>query len=307
MSLSGVALGCGNFGGIGSVPEFFGRGITHEEAMAIMDRAWANDIRWFDTGDAYGGGASESWIGEWGRLNGRDDLQVTTKVFHSTDGTAGDTGLAPERIRRQLASSLERLGVERVDLYLAHEPDSATPISETIATFEALRAEGLIGAWGLSNYDADGLEEALVHGRPALLQNAYSLLARGDEERVLPLCVELGISYVPYGPLSGGWLTGKYRRGEPFPAGSRMTMRPGPYERYLDASVFDGLDLLREEAEARGVDMATLAFAWVLSNPDIAGGVCGPNHTAQLDPVLAGRELELTTDDRDRIGRFFRV
>ena len=91
-------------------------------------------------------------------------------MFHSTTGTPGDTGLAPERIRRQLESSLERLGVDRVDFYLAHEPDEAMPLADTIAAFEAAREEGLIGAWGLSNFDADGLGEALRHGTPALLQ-----------------------------------------------------------------------------------------------------------------------------------------
>lgn len=302
MSFGGVALGCGNFGGVGSAPEFFGQGIPEDEAFAIMDRAWEAGIRWFDTADAYGGGASEAWIGAW-RRDRRVDPTITTKVFHSTTGTAGDTGLAPERIRRQLFSSLERLGVGRVDLYLAHEPDPGTPLVETIAGFEQLRDEGLIGAWGLSNYGFDALEQAALHGRPALLQNSFSLLDRADEDDVLPFCREHGIPYVPFGPLSGGWLTGKYRRGEPFPAGSRMTMRPGPYERLVDDRVFDGLDLLRDEADARGVDLPTLAFAWVLARVD--GAVCGPSRARQLDPVLAAREVQLSQGDVERIGRFF--
>jgi aryl-alcohol dehydrogenase-like predicted oxidoreductase len=303
VTFGGVALGCGNFGGVGSAPAFFGQGIPEDEAFAIMDRAWDAGIHWFDTGDAYGGGRSESWIGKWRASRNPDGLVLTTKVFHSTTGTPGDTGLAPERIRRQLASSLERLGTDRVDLYLAHEPDSATPLADTIATFEELRAEGLIAAWGLSNYDRAGLEEAVLHGEPALVQNSFSLLDRGDEADVLPFCAERGIPYVPFGPLSGGWLTGKYRRGEAFPAGSRMTLRPEPYERLVDDRIFDGLDLLRAEADARGVDLPTLAFAWVLARVD--GAVCGPNRADQLDPVLAARELRLTEEDRDRIGRFF--
>jgi aryl-alcohol dehydrogenase-like predicted oxidoreductase len=302
VNFTGVALGCGNFGGIGSSPEFFGQGISHDEAFAIMDRAWAAGIHWFDTGDAYGGGSSESWIGEW-IADRRVRPTLTTKVFHSTTGTPGDTGLAPDRIRRQAESSLERLRVDRIDLYLAHEPDPATPITETIAAFETLRSEGLISTWGLSNYEADGLEDAVRHGQPALLQNSFSLLDRGDENDVVPFCHEHGIAYVPFGPLSGGWLTGKYRRGEPYPEGSRMTMRPGPYERLADDRVFDGLDRLREEADARGVDLPTLAFAWVLARVD--GAVCGPNRAEQLDPILAARELELSPEDVDRIGGFF--
>jgi aryl-alcohol dehydrogenase-like predicted oxidoreductase len=302
MTFMGVALGCGNFGGIGSSPEFFGQGIPHDEAFAIMDRAWGEGIRWFDTGDAYGGGSSESWIGEWCRDRNASPT-ITTKVFHSTTGTPGDTGLAPDRIRRQVESSLERLRIDRIDLYLAHEPDPATPITETIAAFETLRSEGLIATWGLSNYDRAGLEEAVQHGQPALVQNSFSLLDRADESDVLPFCSEHGIPYVPFGPLSGGWLTGKYRRGEAYPEGSRMTMRPGPYERLADDRVFDGLDKLRSEADARGVDLPTLAFAWVLARVD--GAVCGPNRAEQLDPILAARELQLSADDVDRIGRFF--
>jgi aryl-alcohol dehydrogenase-like predicted oxidoreductase len=299
----GISLGRGNFGGIGSAPEFFGQGIAEDEAFAIMDRAWGAGIRWFDTADAYGGGASEQWIGRWLADRRPDGLLLTTKVFHSTTGTPGDVGLAPDRIRRQLEGSLTRLGVDSVDLYLAHEPDAATPLADTIDTFEALRDQGLIGAWGLSNHGAVGLRDALESDRPALVQNSFSLLDRGDEEELLPLCEELGIPYIPFGPLAGGWLTGKYRRGEPFPKGSRMSQRPSSYERYVDDRVFDGLDRLRDEAERRGVDMPTLAFAWVLARVD--GAVCGPTRVEHLDPVLAARELELSQDDVQRIGGLF--
>jgi aryl-alcohol dehydrogenase-like predicted oxidoreductase len=305
VSFTGVALGCGNFGGIGSSPEFFGQGIDDETAFRIMDTAWASGLAWFDTADAYGGGKSESLIGQWRADREPADLVLTTKVFHSTHGDENDTGLAPDRIRRQLEASLERLGVERVDLYLAHEPDARVPLADTVATFEALRAEGLIGAWGLSNYDAAGIREALAVASPALVQNSFSLLDRDDERDVIPLCAERGIAYVPFGPLSGGWLTGKYRRDEEFPAGSRMTQRPGPYEHLRSDVVFDGLDRLREEAEARGVDLATLAFAWVLAHPGVSGAVCGPMRPEHLEPVLAARDLELTQSDQQRIGGFF--
>jgi aryl-alcohol dehydrogenase-like predicted oxidoreductase len=297
--MTDVCLGCGNFGGVGSAPEFFGLGIPHDEAFAIMDRAWEAGLGWFDTGDAYGGGASERWIGEWMRARGVRP-RLTTKVFHSTTGTPGDTGLAPERVRRQIHSSLERLGVERVDFYLAHEVDADVPIAETVACFEELRDEGLIGAWGLSNFGLDEIRET----RPALVQNSFSLLDRADETDVLPHCRAYGIPYVPFGPLAGGWLTGKYRRGERFPEGSRMTQRPGPYERYADEAVFDGLEALAEEAADRGVSMAALAFAWVLQRCD--GAVCGPSRAAHLDPVLEAMRIELTDDDVERIGGVFR-
>jgi aryl-alcohol dehydrogenase-like predicted oxidoreductase len=303
---AGISLGCGNFGGIGSAPAFFGQGADEESAFAIMDAAWAAGIRWFDTADGYGGGSSERFVGRWRAARRPEGLTLTTKVFHSTSGDPADRGLAPDRIRRQLEGSLERLGVERIDLYLAHEPDPATRLADSVETFEQLHAEGLIGAWGLSNYDADGIREALAVARPALVQNSFSLLDRGDERDVLPLCAEQGIAYVPFGPLSGGWLTGKYRRGEAFPAGSRMTQRPEPYERLVDDAVFDGLERLEERAGARGVDMATLAFAWVLAHPGVAGAVCGPGRPEHLAPVLAARDLDLSEQEQREIGGLFR-
>src|SRR5215510_8584898 len=133
-----VVLGCGNFGGIGSAPAFFGKGETKEQAFALMEAAWDMGLRWFDTADAYGGGRSESWIGEWIAATGNRP-RITTKTFNPMDKGL-DSGLAPERVRRQLASSLERLGVEAVDLYLAHEPDQATPVAETIEAFDELVA-----------------------------------------------------------------------------------------------------------------------------------------------------------------------
>ena len=178
MSWPAVSVGCGNFGGIGSAPSFFGRGQDEAEAAAIMDAAWAHGLRWFDTADAYGGGRSESYIGRWRAARRPEGLLLTTKVFNPVTGDPGDRGLGPDRIRRQVAGSLERLGVGRIDLYLAHEPDPETPVAETVAAFERLEAEGLIGAWGLSNVGAAELEHALaeVGGRGTI-----RLVARGTE------------------------------------------------------------------------------------------------------------------------------
>jgi aryl-alcohol dehydrogenase-like predicted oxidoreductase len=300
-----IVLGCGNFGGIGSSPAFFGQGNTEAEAFEIMDAAWAHGIRWFDTADAYGGGNSETFIGRWLADRRPEGLSLNTKVFHSVAGDPGDRGLARDRIRRQLEGSLERLGVERVDLYLAHEPDPDTPIALTVEAFEELVAEGVIGAWGLSNYDAAGLREALAHGTPAQIQNGYSLLDHRDDAELLPLCAEQEIAYVPFGPLSGGWLAGRYRRGEAYPDGSRMATRPEPYQRIVGEHTFEGLELLDAEARADGTDTATLAYAWVLSNPLVAGVVCGPSRTAHLGPAIAALDLPLSADEREHIGSFF--
>src|SRR5690242_13495155 len=213
-----IALGCGNFGGIGSAPAFFGHGLSDEQAMELMDAAWAMGITHFDTADAYGGGRSELAIGRWMSTRGVRPT-ITTKTFNPmADGA--DHGLDPERIGRQLDSSLDRLGVDHVELYLAHEFDPDTPVQHTINAFEALCAMGEIGAYGVSNFDAVQLEAAIEAGNPQAIQNNYSLLERGDEAEVLPLCAERGVAYMVFSPLAGGWLTGKYRRGEQFPGGS---------------------------------------------------------------------------------------
>jgi aryl-alcohol dehydrogenase-like predicted oxidoreductase len=126
-----VILGCGGFGGVGSAPQFFGKGETLEQAFELMDAAWQAGITWFDTADAYGGGRSESYIGEWIASRRPDGLRITTKTFNAMD-VGEDRGLAPDRVRRQIDTSLQRLGVERIDLYLSHAWDedvSATAMS----------------------------------------------------------------------------------------------------------------------------------------------------------------------------------
>ena len=296
-----VVLGCGNFGGIGSAPEFFGQGESREQAFELMDAAWALGLRWFDTADAYGGGRSETWIGDWIRATGNRP-RITTKTFNPMEAGA-DSGLSRDRVLRQAETSLARLGVDRIDLYLTHEPDPQTPVAETLAAFEELVAGGAAGAYGASNVDGAGLREWLEHGRPALVQNSYSLLERGDEDEVQPLCAEHGIPYQAFSPLAGGWLTGKYRRGEAAPAGSRMTMRPEPYRHLEDDRVYDGLEALERAAAGRGVSTAALALAWALGGTDSV--VVGPRRPEQLEPVREALALELSPAEREEVGSLF--
>jgi aryl-alcohol dehydrogenase-like predicted oxidoreductase len=169
-----VALGCGNFGGVGSAPEFFGQGLSRDQAFELMDAARELGITHFDTADAYGGGRSETAIGAWIRSRGAAP-HLTTKTYNPMLAGA-DFGLKPERIARQLRDSLERLGVDRVDLYLAHEFDPDVPLPESIGAFEAAREAGLIGAYGVSNFDAAQLAAAIDAGAPQAIQNCYSLL-----------------------------------------------------------------------------------------------------------------------------------
>jgi aryl-alcohol dehydrogenase-like predicted oxidoreductase len=297
-----VVLGCGNFGGIGSAPAFFGQGDTRDEAFELMDAAWALGLRRFDTADAYGGGRSELWIGDWMRATGNRP-RITSKTFNAMEDGA-DFGLARERVVRQAETSLDRLGIDRIDLYLTHEPDPDTPVEETFATFAALADRGLIDAWGVSNVSAADLGGWLELGTPALVQNSYSLLERGDETEVIPLCAEHGIEYQAFSPLAGGWLTGKYHRDEEPPAGSRMTMRPEPYRHLENDRIYDGLDAVDRAAAERGVSMGGLALAWALGT---AGSVvAGPRRPAHLEAVREALDLSLTDAERDELGSLFR-
>jgi aryl-alcohol dehydrogenase-like predicted oxidoreductase len=294
-----VALGCGNFGGVGSAPEFFGGGLTDDQARELMDAAWELGITHFDTADAYGGGRSERAIGQWIAARGVVP-QLTTKTFNPM--TAGaDRGLRPERIARQLKSSLERLGVPQVDLYLAHEFDPDVPLADTLAAFEDARAAGLIRAYGVSNFSSGQLMSALAVGAPAAIQNSFSLLARQDEPDLLDLCQQRDVAYLAFSPLAGGWLTGKYRRGESYPAGSRMAQRPGPYAGLARSQTFDLLDRLAGIAHDRGTSMAGLALGWLLGDDRITQIVVGPGSRGQLAPVAEAVEHSLTAGERTAV------
>jgi aryl-alcohol dehydrogenase-like predicted oxidoreductase len=291
-----IALGCGNFGGIGSAPEFFGHGLSEDQAFALMDAAWEFGINHFDTADAYGGGRSELAIGRWIASRGVRP-QLTTKTYNPMAAGA-DHGLRPERISRQLDMSLERLGVDRVELYLVHDFDQEVPLAESFGALDRAGAEGRIGAYGVSNFDATQLAAALAAGTPQAVQNSYSLLDRQDGRELLALCAGQDVAYLAFSPLAGGWLTGKYRRGEPFPAGSRMTQRPGPYQEFATGPVFDVLARLRAVASSRGTSMAGLALAWLLADERVTQIVVGPGRPGHLAPVREALQHPLTDEER---------
>jgi len=299
LTVSRIALGCGNFGGIGSAPRFFGQGLTQDEAFALMDAAWEAGIDWFDTADAYGGGRSERAIGRWMAARGVRP-RLTTKTFNPMEAGA-DRGLKPDRVARQLRSSLDRLGVGHVELYLAHEFDPDVPLAESTGAFAAAAADGLIGAYGVSNFDPAQLTASLAAGSPAAVQNSYSLLARQDEAGLLPLCAERGVAYLAFGPLAGGWLTGKYRRGAPYPAGSRMTQRPEPYAGLVTGATFDALEALQAIAARRGTSLAGLALGWLLAGDRVAQVVIGPGRPEHLAPVAEALRQPVTGPERIEI------
>ena len=250
---SRVGLGCNNFGGR----------IDREATRAVVDAALAVGVTFFDTAEIYGnGGDSERFLGEV--LDGRRDQVVIATKFgwgHETgDGSA-------EYVRRAIDGSLERLRTDHVDLYYHHKPDPSTPIAETLGALDELVRAGKVRAIGCSNFSAEQLAEAdrvareLGTARFTALQNHYNLLRRDDDADVLPLCRELGVSYIPYFPLASGLLTGKYRRGEPAPEGTRLSGREIEDER------FDRVEACSAFAEERGHSVHELAICALASTP----------------------------------------
>jgi aryl-alcohol dehydrogenase-like predicted oxidoreductase len=303
LPVSVLGLGCGNFGGIGSIPELFGRGDDRDAAFALMDTAREYGITLFDTANAYGGGTSEEWIGQWLASRGaRDEVVLTTKVRNRVGPDPADEGLSAVHIRAQIDASLRRLGTDRVDLYLAHEPDPRVPIDETLGVFDELVRAGKVRYPGLSNYAGGDLRAAVSAAAGAgwvvaNLQSGYSLLDRAAADD-FPLCAEHRTGFTAHSPLAGGWLSGKYRTGPPYPAGSRMALRPEPYQHWQTQETYRAITALERAARDRGLPLATLALAWVVTDPGVTGAVIGPRRPAQIAQAVAALDVPLTRDER---------
>jgi aryl-alcohol dehydrogenase-like predicted oxidoreductase len=304
LEVSVVALGCGNFGGIGSDPELIGLGDDERAAFALMDAARERGITLFDTANSYAWGRSEQVVGRWlASRHARDEVVLTTKVRNRVGPGPDDEGLSAGHIRREIDNSLRRLGTDHVDLYLAHDPDPSVPIAETLGVFDELIRAGKIRHAGLSNFGLELVQEAVevaVAGGlalPANLQNGYSLLDQRSAG-TFELCAAQGIAFTAYSPLAGGWLTGKYRAGQPYPQGSRMTLRPDPYRELEQPAAFAAVAELEAAAAERGVSLAALALAWVLSDPGVTAAIVGPRRPEQLAPAIEALEIELDEAER---------
>jgi aryl-alcohol dehydrogenase-like predicted oxidoreductase len=308
MKVSVLGLGCGGFGGVGSAPELFGKGEDKATAFALMDHAWDAGINYFDTADSYGGGVSETVIGAWLKERQlRDQLVLSTKVFYAIAEGPNDRSLSRRHIMQAVEGSLRRLQTDHVDLYVIMEPDPATPVEETLEAMNDLMHAGKVRHIGASNITAAQLRESLgasdrlgVH-RYQSVQNGYNLLDRAMESDVLPLALQERMAVTPFSPTSGGLLTGKYRFGEPPPAGSRVALRPHPYEHLMTARTFHAIDALRAAADERGVDTGTLALAWVLSHPAVTSALIGPRTVEQFRPWLDAIDVHLTSNEREAV------
>jgi len=308
MRVSVLGLGCGGFGGIGSASGLFGKGEDKQTAFALMNHAWDAGINYFDTADSYGGGASERMIGAWLRERKvRDRLILSTKVLYALTEGPQDRSLSRRHIMAAVDGSLRRLQTDHIDLYVTMEPDPATPIEETLQTMNDLMQAGKVRHIGASNITASQLRDSLaasdrlgVH-RYQSVQNGYSLLDRALEVDVLPLAAKERIAVTPFSPAAGGLLTGKYRFGERPPRGSRVDLRPEPYRHLMNPGTFQAIDALRSSATERGVDMSTLALAWVISHPAVTSALIGPRTVEQFRPWLEAVEMHLTTDEREAV------
>lgn len=314
LRLTPFGMGCGNFGGIGSAPEFFGQGESEAEAFVLLDRAVDLGINYLDTANAYGGGRSEATIGKWLATKGSsvgDQLLISSKVGNATSPDPNDRGLSRRHILEQIDISLGRLGVDHLDMYVVHEPDPDTPIEETIDTLDSLVAAGKVRYFGASNFTAPMLTEALEISDASRLrrfewvQNSFNLIDQDDQADVLDLCRRTQLGFTNFSPLCGGWLTGKYRFDEGYPEGSRMSKRPEPYLRFWNRETFDAIDHLGEMAADFGVSTAGLALAWLYRHPDVTSAIVGPRSLSHFAPIEEAVGLTLSEAQWLQVGSFF--
>ena len=269
----------------------------------------------FDTAAGYAAGESERLIGRWLASRPAEStsrVRIATKVAPLPGGAADGRPFDRAFIERELEESLERLGVERVPLYLAHVLDDSTPIEATVEGFAAVVESGRAAHVGCCNVDVSqfvaALDAAERLGVPGFewVQNEFNLLLPSADRELRIVCRERGLGYTPFSPLAGGVLTGKYRRGEAFPEDSRLALRPEGFAEQMSDAMHDAIDQLRAEAETRGVSCAALALAWVIAHPDCSAPLVGPARvTAHLGHVAGAIDITLSAEDHSRMGAWF--
>ena len=288
-----------------------------EDSFAVMDYAVDNGINFFDTADVYSrwaegneGGVAETWIGEWlTSRQARDKVIIATKARgRMWEGPDGE-GLSRAHLMRAVEDSLRRLQVERIDLYQSHWPDEETPLEETFRAFEDMIQQGKVRYVGCSNHTPAQLKKALAvsagQGLPRYesLQPHYNLVHRHEYETdLMGICRRENLGVIPYSSLAGGFLTGKYRRDKGAPAGSRGhgndRMRA-----YMNEQGYAITDVLAEIAEAHDATPAQTAIAWLLANPTITSAIIGANTASQLADTLEAAELELSSEEKERLDK----
>jgi aryl-alcohol dehydrogenase-like predicted oxidoreductase len=297
LEISRVGLGCNNFGG-GDRPAFSKAPVARMDlasSRAVLDAAIEAGITFLDTADFYGQrGGAEEIMGE--ALAGRHARVVLATKFGEDMGDGTVERGRPEYVRWAVEGSLRRLRTDHIDLYYYHRPDGVTPLADTLGAMSDLAAEGKVREIGVSNMTLAQVGEcaaAVAAGGLApvrALQNNYSLLSRDHAKSVLPRCRELGIGSVPFFPLAGGLLTGKYRRGEPLPAGSRLGRRGDP----IPDAQWDLVEALEGWAADHGRSLLELAIAALVSTPGVSSVIAGATNPEQVRANAAAADWELS-------------
>jgi aryl-alcohol dehydrogenase-like predicted oxidoreductase len=280
-----------------------------DEAHRMLDRFAAAGGNFVDTADVYGDGESERTLAPW-LARHRDEVVIATKLRHEVSDPPGK-GLAPDRVRAACDASLRRLGVDVIDLYQVHAPDPDVPLEDTLEALDGLVREGKVRALGASNYPAWLLAWAVaLQDREGWspfvsLQPQYSLVERSAELDLLPFCRAAGLGVIPWGPLGAGFLTGRYRRGEDPPEGSRMAgagddWEEAPARRAIERN-FRVVDAAETIAAERGATVPQIAIAWMLGVEGVTAPILGPRTLEQLEGILGADEIELTSDERARL------
>jgi len=281
LEVSLTGLGCNNFGWR----------IDEAQSRRVVETALDSGINFFDTADLYDTGHSEEYLGR--ALAGRRKEAVIATKFGMKLDDARPGGGRPEYIRQAAEDSLRRLGTDCIDLYQIHQPDPNTPIADTLGALEELVRAGKVREIGCSNFSAQQIREA--GGKFISVQNQYSLFHREPEAEVLPECGRLHLAFLPFFPLSNGLLTGKYRKGQPLPQGSRGDAGWGP--KVFTEENLDKVERLIQFAEGRGHSLLELAFSWLAAQPTVASVIAGAVSPEQVRANSTAALWKLTGDD----------
>jgi aryl-alcohol dehydrogenase-like predicted oxidoreductase len=293
----------------------FGQRTTEDDATEIINYALEQGINFIDTSNTYGEwgegkGRSEEIVGSvLARTGRRDEVIVATKFRWNMGDKPNDSGVSRHHIMQQVENSLRRLQIDHIDLYQIHAPVREIPIDETLRALDDLVRAGKVRYIGTSNFSAwmimEGLwtSDRLGLNRFVSEQPPYSMANRYIERELVPMAQAHDIALLPWSPLWGGLLTGKYRRDQPLPSDSRLTFEPlqGIWDSALEARFYDLIDLLDEVAASKDCTIPQLVLAWTIAQPGITSAIIGPRTLAQVEDNIGAVEVQLTTEERERI------
>jgi aryl-alcohol dehydrogenase-like predicted oxidoreductase len=301
VKVSPLCLGAMMFGAWGNT--------DHDDSVRIIHRALDAGINFVDTADVYSRGESEEIVGKALADGRRDNVILATKVHGKMGDDPNEFGNSRRWIVREVENSLRRLRTDWIDLYQIHRPEADTDIDETLGALTDLVRAGKVRYVGSSTFPASQIVEAQWtaerRGRERFVteQPPYSLLARGIEADVLPTCLRHGMGVIPWSPLAGGWLSGRYRKGQDLPASRRAEMMPRRYDMSLPGNQrkLDAADALARVAEDAGITLIELALAFVIRHPAVTAAIIGPRTMEHLESQLTAADVELSDDVLDRI------